>query len=265
MVESAYWIEDVAIRKGDIVINKDNRGNGKDKNKPWNQNKYVVNDGVVDVPKAKEPTFNLSNAIYTAKQHEDANTHGAPKPQYADKPKKQTHQRVYTKLAEPYDVILKTLVANKYLMLPNNSHPYDPPVKLDWWRDDHFCNYHRNKGHKTDNCFKLKDAIQYFIDRGKVLIDGLVKNSNHKAFKTPLPEYEKVESSQAHKKNHDAKINYTYTPDSPVINMIEPVESVLMMRSQDDKNANYGMPRLVLRTLDGSSYRSETLNAVTRG
>ena len=70
MVESAYRIEDVAIKKGDIIINKDknNNGNGKDKGKPWNKNKYLVNDGVVDTPKAKELAFNLSNAIYTAKQ-----------------------------------------------------------------------------------------------------------------------------------------------------------------------------------------------------
>lgn len=52
MVESAYCIEDVSIRKGDIVLNKDKNGNenDKDKNKPWNKNKYFVNDRVVDDP-----------------------------------------------------------------------------------------------------------------------------------------------------------------------------------------------------------------------
>ena len=70
MVESVYRIEDVAIKKGNIIINKDknNNGNGKDKGKPWNKNKYLVSDRVVDTPMAKEPVFNLSNAIYTAKQ-----------------------------------------------------------------------------------------------------------------------------------------------------------------------------------------------------
>ena len=39
MVESAYRIEDVATKKGDIVVNKDknNNGNGKHKGKPWNK------------------------------------------------------------------------------------------------------------------------------------------------------------------------------------------------------------------------------------
>ena len=81
MVERAYHIQDVAIKKGDIVINKDkaNNENGKDKGKPWNKNKYVVNDGVVDTLKTKEPTFNISNAIYATKQQEGS------KPQTFDK------------------------------------------------------------------------------------------------------------------------------------------------------------------------------------
>ena len=70
MVESAYRTRDVAIKKGDIVINKDknNNRNSKEKGKPWNKNKYVVNDGVVDTPTAKEPIFNLFNSIYTTKK-----------------------------------------------------------------------------------------------------------------------------------------------------------------------------------------------------
>ena len=67
MVESAYRIEDVAIKRGDIVINKDksHNGNGKDKGKPWNKNKYVVNDVIVDAPKTKEPslTFLMSSIL----------------------------------------------------------------------------------------------------------------------------------------------------------------------------------------------------------
>ena len=41
MVESVYCIEDVSIKKGEIVLNKDknNNGNGKDKGKSWNKNK----------------------------------------------------------------------------------------------------------------------------------------------------------------------------------------------------------------------------------
>ena len=90
MVESAYRIEDVAIRKGDIVLNRDTRNHGKDKNKPWNKNKYILNDGVVDTPKPKEPDFNLSNAIYVAKQQEATKLKNVSRPQQTDKSKKYT-------------------------------------------------------------------------------------------------------------------------------------------------------------------------------
>ena len=74
----------------------------------------------------------------------------------------------------------------------------------------------------------------------------MIKNFNHKAFKTPLPEYEKGEFSQANKKNHDAKINYTYTNNDNVINMLEPTKRVLMMRPQDDKDSIHNAPKLIL-------------------
>ena len=139
MVESAYHIEDVAIKRGDIVINKEksNNGNGKDKGHPWNKNKSVVNDGVVDAPKTKEPVFNLSNVIYAMKQQEIS------KPQIFDKSSKFTKKRrVYTPMVEPYVVVLKTLIVKKIVTLPHNSHPYGPPVRPPWWREDHTCSYH---------------------------------------------------------------------------------------------------------------------------
>ena len=49
MVERANHIEDVSIKRGDIVLNNDENDNGnrKDKRKTWKKNNYVVNDGVV--------------------------------------------------------------------------------------------------------------------------------------------------------------------------------------------------------------------------
>ena len=67
-------------------------------------------------------------------------------------------------------------------MLPDNSWPYDPPVKLDLCKDEYFSYYHRSKGHNTENCYKLKDVIQDLIDGGKVVFDGLVKKLDHKDF-----------------------------------------------------------------------------------
>ena len=110
---------------------------------------------------------------------------------------------------------------------------------------------------------------------------------NHKAFKTPLPEYEKEESPQVHKKNHDAKINYTYANIYNVINMLELIKSIYTMGPKYDKEPNYDMyderlkaflrmcncplninntrSRVSLRMAESSSSHSKTLNSITRG
>ena len=94
-----------------------------------------------------------------------------------------------TPLGASYEIILQTLLAHGIITLPDNSRPYDPTVKPPWWRDDDYCNYHRNKGHTLHNYFKLKDIILDLIEDEKVGINGLIKNSYHKAFKEPLPKY----------------------------------------------------------------------------
>ncbi len=136
-------------------------------------------------------------------------------------------------MAESYETVLKTLNANNLITLLDNSRPYDPPVKPSWWKEDHVCSYHRSKGHSTKNCFKLKDVIQDLIDKCKVIIDGLTKNADHKAFKQPLPEYDSGGTSKANKKNHAANISYAYADN--VIGMLEPVE-YLCMKSPTGNN-----------------------------
>ena len=46
MVERTYHIEDLFIKKHDIMLKKDNNsnGNGKDKRKLWNKKIYIEND-----------------------------------------------------------------------------------------------------------------------------------------------------------------------------------------------------------------------------
>ena len=48
------------------------------------------------------------------------------------------------------------------------------------------------------------------------------------------------------KKNHDAKINYTYTNIDNVINMLEAIESNFTMRPQVDKDSNHDTPKLII-------------------
>lgn len=155
-------------------------------------------------------------------------------------------------MVESYEVVLKTFLEKKLVMLLEKSWPYDPPIRSTWWREDHICSYHRSKGHNTKNCFNLKDVIQDLIYASKVIAYGLVKNSNHKALKKTLPKYEKWESFKASKKNHDGKINYTYTDTDNVINVMELIEYLCMMGPKFYKEPNYDtddeIPKVVLKT-----------------
>ena len=65
-------------------------------------------------------------------------------------------------------------------------------------------------------------------------MDGLIKILDYKALKEPLPKNTQGESSNTNtniwKKNHDAKINYTYTNANNLLFVLEPInESVNMM------------------------------------
>lgn len=99
-----------------------------------------------------------------------------------------------TYLVDYFEVILKKLHANKLITLPDNFIPYDPILKTPWWKKKYFCNYHRNTGHEMDHCLNLKDVIQYIIDEGRVGIDRIIKNYNHKDFEELLPMYENGET-----------------------------------------------------------------------
>ena len=153
-------------------------------------------------------------------------------------------------MVEPYEVVLKKLIENKIVTLPNNSCPYDPLIRPPWWREDHICRYHRSKGHNTKKCFKLKDVIQDLIEASKVVIDGLIKNVDHKDFKQPLLEYEKGETSKAPKKNHYTKISYAYANTDNVIGMLEPIEYLCMASSNDENRPEDERPKVVLKMIN---------------
>ena len=92
-------------------------------------------------------------------------------------------------------------------------------------------------------------------------MDGLIKNSDHKAFKEPLPKYNQGESLKTNTnlgtKNHDAKINYTYANTDNLIAMLEPIcESVNMTRPRyDDYGTSDERPKFILRGVDSVEHK----------
>lgn len=114
---------------------------------------------------------------------------------------------------------MRTLLADNIISFPLIRSPdFEPKPK--WWRENEFCDFHRGKGHKTNNCFSLKHTIQDLINSGDITIDNPKSNNDHTAFIEPFPKHgQEVSTSQP---NMGAKRNYAYPGNNLVINMIEP-------------------------------------------
>lgn len=105
----------------------------------------------------------------------------------------------------------KELLTAKVITLPE-ARNLEPQVKSPWWNDAHFCDFHQNKGHKTNDYMQLKHLIQDLIDNKTIFVEGLQTNNDHRAFKNPLPNYEKGESSSSNNKGKN--VNYVYDTTS---------------------------------------------------
>lgn len=151
IIDNGIRMEDAMIKKGELKIFKEgvhppnNTKNNNHNHKPkfWNRNHDVVNDGIVDNNnmKPKQPVFNLSNHSIIAQQnnnHQKATI-------------KNFFRRQFTNIGEPLQSTLKMLIANKLITLLEERN-FEPKVKPSWWNDNHYCDFHRNKGHQTNAC-----------------------------------------------------------------------------------------------------------------
>lgn len=127
----------------------------------------------------------------------------------------------YTPFKEPIETMLRKLVSSNLIMLLITSN-YEPQVKPTWWKDNKYCEFHKGKYHRSNNCPCLKNIIQDLIDWGKIEIDGInhkISNIDHTIFKNPLPSYEKgITSHQG--KNNDNNANYTRASHDYTVNNI---------------------------------------------
>ena len=118
MVERDNHIEDVCMKREDILLNnnENDNGNREDKSKPWKKRNYVVNNGFLDDPRTKELAFHLSNTIYVANQQENSNTQSFDKAKIPSSPR---HTNI--SMVDLFEVVLKFFITNKVITLPNNS------------------------------------------------------------------------------------------------------------------------------------------------
>ncbi|XP_077222136.1 uncharacterized protein LOC143855979 [Tasmannia lanceolata] len=84
-------------------------------------------------------------------------------------PMEQKPPRHFDPLPYSLSVALKKLLKDRKIKLPDIK-PLPNPLPRSW-REDQFCDYHRNTGHITDRCLALKHQIQNMIDRKELPIE----------------------------------------------------------------------------------------------
>ncbi|XP_077249077.1 uncharacterized protein LOC143888501 [Tasmannia lanceolata] len=103
------------------------------------------------------------------------------------RPAKRQAPKQFDPLPYPYPVILKKLIRDKKIKLPDIKPVPDPLPK--YWRLDQYSEYHRNSGHLTERSLTLKYAIQKIIANKDLEVErpNTTQNPlpNHRA--TPPP------------------------------------------------------------------------------
>ncbi|XP_077211881.1 uncharacterized protein LOC143847087 [Tasmannia lanceolata] len=84
-------------------------------------------------------------------------------------PMEQKPPRHFDPLPYSLSVALKKLLKDRKIKLPDIK-PLPNPLPRSW-REDQFCDYHRNMSHITDRCLALKHQIQNMIDRKELAIE----------------------------------------------------------------------------------------------
>ncbi|XP_077215639.1 uncharacterized protein LOC143850261 [Tasmannia lanceolata] len=102
----------------------------------------------------------------------------------APAPVEQKPQRHFDPLLYPLPRILKRLIRDKKIRLPE-IRPVPDPL-LPYWRLDQYCEYHRNSGHLTERCLALKHALQTMLEKGKLEVERPNVTQN------PLPNYRAI-------------------------------------------------------------------------
>jgi len=86
-----------------------------------------------------------------------------------------------------------------------------------WYKENEFCDYHRQRGHDMSGCMRLKHEIQYLIDKGLVSMGNPVAPPNQHLgiFINPLPKHDVNHisiSSSANQNYHNVEppLSYDY-------------------------------------------------------
>lgn len=133
---------------------------------------------------------NYQGSTHQGNTHQGTNNQGNNNQGNNSNTKPSTYQIKFRPLGQSLELTFQELLTNKLITFPN-TRDFEPQVKPSWQNDTHYCDYHRNKGHHTNNFLRLICLVQDLLDKGDIMVDGHKTNNDHEAFKNPLPNYDK--------------------------------------------------------------------------
>ena len=109
---------------------------------------------------------------------------------------------------------MEKLLKTGQLTYPDPVPPRDPLP--DSYRADQYCNFHRDAGHRTDRCLRLRHAIQDLIDQGVI--------------PAPPPLKPNTQTNAMPRHTTDAKINQISLvplPSNPSSTLFDPINFII--------------------------------------
>lgn len=199
-------IEEALVKRGVIKhyndtsnnTNSSNHYENNDKPKFWQKNRTTGNNDATTNTQNAKLVFNLTTTTVKTNQNENQNNNqgttqnnnsnnGESRPPPYQR---QSNRRRFTPLGQNLESTMREFITNRLITLPETRN-WEPKVKPSWWNDADYCNFYKNKGHKTNDYMQLKHLIQDLIEAKKVFVKGQQTNNDHSAFTNPLPNYEK--------------------------------------------------------------------------
>ncbi|XP_077219123.1 uncharacterized protein LOC143853289 [Tasmannia lanceolata] len=139
------------------------------------QIKIVIEDALAKGLRSRVPSDGREGKrpVMAPKEVHNVNYVRPPPPRVVTEVRRPTMEqkplRHFDPLPYSLSVALKKLLKDKKIKLPDIKPPPNPLPRS--WREDQFCDYHRNTGHITDRCLALKHQIQNMIDRKELSIE----------------------------------------------------------------------------------------------
>jgi len=117
----------------------------------------------------------------------------------------------FTSLHESLHDVLKKILDHNIITLPEIRPDEMQNKNGKWYRENEFCNYHRQRGHDTNKCHSLKHVVQDLIDEGKLQVETPSQNPNQDLgiYQNPLPHHANNISSSINQVTHKINPNYT--------------------------------------------------------